>query len=409
MKKILLTSVVGLMGVFNLALADSFVLPKAVEIALERMVNDSGDIPAWFDANSWVWDSEVSSGGLTGNFKAFTVRALWESCKNAIDPTAGDEFIALSRDILGEVVSMSITDRNGICKVIIENVVAVHNEIIENQVRNKVMLLPNKETRMTLQGLSEPGKAAADDYYVAYLDVESIDEDYLTKDVYDSLSKIPSVFRTADDGFVCHLGKKYCKENQDAEIVFAEMISEDYVVATAEYLWSSPSLREKALANMIYADQGLMQRVQKDAPMIKYADTVRVFYDALKPVKENRIYTADGKYFYAKIDFGQIDTTKIKDVEAFKRSLNPNAVFSASDEVAVCMPGRVYRGFGRLDNATSCAAKGVRGVFNLTKNSNGKDVLEIVTSGFSGDYSTGLDHFYDTISQYVVNEVRVGI
>ena len=258
MKKILLTSIVGLMTAFGAAAdAGKFVLPRAVERALEQIYDDKNDVPTWFRANVWLY-------GM-GNKVGIDLENLSRRCENAIDPSAVKGLHIIMKDVTGEVILFEKTDKAGVCKVMIENVVRFHNQIIElNNFLDYADWEPDLNTKQMLKAEFDDEKEALDDvYYIANIDMSHIESDI--RALYPMLGQAKAVFRTSDDSFVCvsydgHHSPFFCRESVDSNIVFDPYRR----VSTAERRWTDPAMREKALRNrnFMVGSQGLKYLIQ---------------------------------------------------------------------------------------------------------------------------------------------------
>ena len=248
MKKILFTSIVGLMTMFGTADADKFVLPRAVERALENIYDEKNEVPAWFRANGWL-------AGM-GDKDGIDLEILSERCERAIDPSAVKNLSVRMKDVTGKEIFLEKTDKAGICKVMIENVVKFHNDIIYAiDLLDEIYWKPDLITTYRITAVKPDEEELFDGmYYLAYVDTNHIESDILAR--FPKLGSAMAVFRTSDNSFVCVSGyglKNYhCRESEDSNVVF-------YLagVATAEKRWPDPAVRKKAMSKVKIGSQVL--------------------------------------------------------------------------------------------------------------------------------------------------------
>lgn len=248
MKKILLTSILGLMTMFGTADAGIFVLPRAVERALEYIYDEKNEVPAWFHANVWL-------AGM-GDKAGIDLRILYKRCERAIDPSAVKNLSVRMKDVTGKEIFREKTDTAGICKAMIENVVKFHNDIIY-----AINFLDEGywEPDLSSKYIIPAAKPAEDElfdgmYYAAYVDINHIESDI--RALFPQLGLARAVFRTSDNSFVCVTSyaaeSYYCRESEDSNVVF----SLDGV-GTAEKRWSDPAVRKENMSKVKIGSQAL--------------------------------------------------------------------------------------------------------------------------------------------------------
>jgi hypothetical protein len=269
MKKILLTSVVGLMTMFGTADAGIFVLPRAVERALEYIYDEKNEVPAWFHADAWLAGMDNKAG--------IDLRILARRCEYAIDPSAVKDLSVRMKDVTGKEIFREKTDKVGICKAMIENVVKFHNGIIYAiDFLDEVYWEPDLSTKYIIPALWQAEDELFNGmYYQAKVDINYIESDILA--LYPQLDSARAVFRTSDNSFVCVLGyaaKQYhCRESEDSNVVFNLA-----GVATAEKEWPDPAMRKKAMSKVRIGSQALEDafRVARPSFTVELHDKTQV-------------------------------------------------------------------------------------------------------------------------------------
>ncbi len=248
MKKILLTSIVGLMTMFGTADAGKFVLPRAVERALEYIYDEKNEVPAWFRANVWL-------AGM-GNNAGIDLEILSRRCEYAIDPSAVKDLSVRMKDVTGKEIFLEKTDKAGICKVMIENVVKFHNGIIYAiDFLDEGYWEPDLNSKNIITAVWQAEEELFNGmYYVANIDINHIESDILA--LFPQLGRARAVFRTSDNSFVCvtsYATKPYhCRESEDSNVVFNLA-----GVVTAEKEWPDPAMRKEAMSKVRIGSQAL--------------------------------------------------------------------------------------------------------------------------------------------------------
>ena len=257
MKKILFTSIVGLMTMFGTADAGIFVLPRAVERALEQIYDKKNEVPAWFRANVWL-DGMGDKAGID-------LRILYRRCEYAIDPSAVKDLSVRMKDVTGKEIFFEKTDKVGVCKAMIENVVKFHNAIIYAiDFLDKGSWEPDLSSKYRITAAKSAEEELFDGmYYQAYVDINNIESDI--RALFPQLGRALAVFRTSDNSFVCVLSYAYetctCRESEDSNVVF----SLDGV-GTAEKVWPDPAMREENMSKVKIGSQALEYAFRVERP-----------------------------------------------------------------------------------------------------------------------------------------------